>query len=284
MDITIKNHMIHVDGKRVPYRRSPNGGQIIKVTDQVLHHTASGITPGGDISWLTNRNAGASAHTVIARDGSITQLMPLNRRAWHAGRSRYKGRSGCNGFTIGHEIDNPGHLSKRADGRFDGVGGPYEAADVIDMPSAEHGGHRYWLKFTEAQIATVLALVVAIHHKYDLRSVTTHYHISPGRKTDPGPHFPYARLNSMIEGRGDYELPVDEDGNEVDAFVDASPFLNVRRWPSANSEKVGELPHKTGIQIIRSGTFDHTGPSATWHMIRKGDLQGWVHGAYVDIV
>lgn len=283
MEVTIKRHMIYVDGERVAYKRSPNGGDIIQVTDQVLHHTASGITPGGDISWLTQSRARASAHTVIARDGTITQLMPLNRKAWHAGKSRYRGRSNCNAFTIGHEIDNPGFLRKRADGLYDGVGGPYKPEDVVEHYSAEHGGHRYWLRFTDEQLAATIALVVAIHRHYDLRSVTTHYEISPGRKTDPGPHFPYDKLRSLLEGRGDYEPVVDEHGDEVDGYVRARGGLNVRRWPSPRSTKVGTLENGASLQIERSGAFGDEGAKRTWHLIKSGDLQGWVHGGYVEL-
>lgn len=274
MNISIKNHMIYVDGARVAYKRSPNGGEIIKVTDQVLHHTASGLTPGGDISWLTNRKARASAHTVIDRDGNITQLMPLNRKAWHAGKSRYRGRRNCNGFTIGHEIDNPGFLRKGADGRFHGVGGSYPAEQVVEHHSPEHGGQRYWLKFTEAQLKTTIALVVAIHQHYGLRSVTTHYEISPGRKTDPGPHFPYEEIQGMLDGREDSDT-------EFDGIVRARSGLNVRRWPAPTSTKVGILEHGSGVMIERSGHFGDD--NTQWHRISQGDLEGWVHGAYIEL-
>lgn len=284
MTISIKQHNIYVDGKRVPFKETPNRGDVIKVTDQVLHNTASGITPGGDISWLTNRAARASAHTVIDRDGNITQLMQLNRKTWHAGRSRYRGRSGCNSFTIGHEIDNPGFLRKRADGLFDGIGGPYKPEDVIEQYSAEHGGQKYWLKFTDAQLKTTIELVVAIHNHYDLRSVTTHYEISPGRKTDPGPHFPYDKLQSLLDGRGDYEPVTDDSGLEIDGYVRARSGLNVRRWPSPISTKVGRLPNGTGVQIVRSGTWEREGRAACWYLVQVGDIEGWVHGGYVELI
>ena len=70
-----------------------------------MHYTA-GASAESSIDWLTNPDARASAHVLIARDGGITQLVPFDRRAWHAGRSRWKDRTGLNGWSFGIELDN----------------------------------------------------------------------------------------------------------------------------------------------------------------------------------
>ena len=73
------------------------------IEGSVVHYTAGGRA-SGSVSWLCNPSARASAHFVIARDAKITQLVDLERAAWHAGVSemRYKGemRNGANRFTI----------------------------------------------------------------------------------------------------------------------------------------------------------------------------------------
>lgn len=276
MNIEIRNHLIFVDGRQVPFKQSPNGGEIITPEYQVMHHTSSGLTPGGDISWLTNPEAKASAHTVIAYDGSITQLMPLNRKTWHAGASSYKGRKYCNGFTIGHELDNPGPLTKMANGSFDGIGGPYPADQVVEMTSPHHGNYRYWLKFADAQLQTVFALVAAIDRHYGLKGVTTHWEISPGRKVDPGPHFPLERLRGLLAGRAD--APADDLG--YDGVVTARSGLNVRAWPSTTSKVIAQIENGAKVDIARSGMWE----GETWHLITAGDAEGWVSGTFVEMV
>ncbi|MEM1040965.1 MAG: N-acetylmuramoyl-L-alanine amidase [Pseudomonadota bacterium] len=282
MNITIKRHKIHVNGAAVDYRQTPNGSGVIKPIAQIMHHTASGVTPGGDISWFTSPRAKASAHTLIARDGTITQFQALNRRTWHAGRSKYQGRSGCNAFTIGHEIDNPGQLRKLADGRFKGVGGTYEPEDIVEMSSPNHGNLRYWLEFTDRQLETVFELALAIDKHYGLGGkVATHWEISPGRKVDTGPHFPLESLRGLLDGRGDYKPTIDKDtGEEIDGIVIARGGLNLRAWPTLKDNVIKTLPHRTGVDLVRSITNEN----GEWLLVNVGDETGWVSRPYVDLV
>lgn len=303
MKIEIVDHMIHVNGKRVPFKQTPNGGRALKLKGQVFHHTSSGLSPGGDISWLTQRRAKASAHTVIAHDGSITQLQALNKTTWHAGKSRYKGVPNQNSYTIGHEIDNPGHLQKLGNGKFKGIGGIYEPNQVVEMRSSQHGNARYWLEFSDAQLETCFALAKAIDDHYNLSYVTTHYEISPGRKIDPGPHFPIGQLKSMLNGRADTQraavkrptvmdkirtvVPVAKKfktDDDIDGYVDVRSMLNMRQWPSGSSKRVARLANNTPFQIVRSGTFDHDGSDAIWHLIKTERHEGWVHSDYTRLV
>src|SRR5215469_15990553 len=46
-----------------------------------------------------------SSHLLIRRDGAIIQFVPFDRRAWHAGVSRFQGREACNDFSIGVEVE-----------------------------------------------------------------------------------------------------------------------------------------------------------------------------------
>src|SRR5690606_8634176 len=107
-----------------------------------------------------------SSHLLIRRDGELVQYVPFGRRAWHAGVSRWGGRSACNDFSIGIEL---------------------EGCD--DKP------------YTEAQYRNLIAAVAAIQAAYSaitLDRVVGHCHIAPGRKTDPGPYFDWARLRSGL--------------------------------------------------------------------------------------
>jgi AmpD protein len=107
--------------------------------------------------FATIQNVTVSAHVLIARDGVPTQYVPFDRRAWHAGKSQYCGRSACNDFSVGIELEGTDEL-------------PY----------------------TGAQYRALGGLVAALRRAYpSLRAaeVVGHSDIAPGRKTDPGPAF-----------------------------------------------------------------------------------------------
>jgi len=100
-----------------------------------------------------------SAHFLIRRDGELVQFVPCAQRAWHAGVSQWRGREGCNDFSVGIEL---------------------EGAD--DIP------------FADAQYVQLAALIAAIRARYLIVEVTGHSDISPGRKTDPGAAFDWNRI------------------------------------------------------------------------------------------
>lgn len=101
-----------------------------------------------------------SAHVLIARDGAITQYVGFDQRAWHAGASAYRGRPGCNDFSVGIELEG-------ADEE------PYEL-EQYDMLARVVGGLR------------------AAYPSLASAPVVGHCDIAPGRKTDPGPAFDWA--------------------------------------------------------------------------------------------
>jgi AmpD protein len=104
-----------------------------------------------------------SAHFLIRRDGELLQFVPCTLRAWHAGVSAWRGRSRCNDFSIGVEL---------------------EGAD--DVP------------YTEAQYRVLAELAHALQLAYPIADVAGHCDIAPGRKTDPGPSFDWPRFHNSI--------------------------------------------------------------------------------------
>lgn len=105
-----------------------------------------------------------SAHLLIRRCGRVIQFVPFNRRAWHAGVSSYAGRTGCNDFSFGIEL---------------------EGADDI--------------AFTEIQyerLNHVLKSLFASYVSLSERQVLGHSDIAPGRKTDPGEKFLWSRIGN----------------------------------------------------------------------------------------
>jgi len=157
---------------------SPNFGArpAGSVVDLVVLHSIS-LPPGefgGDgierlftnrLDWSahpyygTIRGLAVSAHFVVRRDGALLQFVSCDDRAWHAGRSSWRGRAGCNDFSIGIELE--------------GLEG-----DAFD----------------DRQYPALAALLDSVAARYPVVDVAGHEHIAPGRKSDPGGGFDWARL------------------------------------------------------------------------------------------
>jgi len=109
-----------------------------------------------------------SAHVLIDRRGGLTQYVPFPARAWHAGRSSYRGREACNDFSIGIELEGTDEVA-----------------------------------YTSAQYVSLTGLIRALCAAYPTLSperVVGHSDIAPGRKTDPGLSFDWARLRGSLVG------------------------------------------------------------------------------------
>lgn len=179
----------------VPFKAAHSSGGAMTPTLIVLHDTAGRLDKGSSVDWFCSKECPTSAHILVERDGSITQMVPFNKKAFHAGRSSWKGREFCNGFSIGIEIVNPGELD--ASGKawfsqtFDGS---------VHKATEEHGSHN-WLPYTTEQIEAVKAICKALADKYEIEDITTHWFISPKRKIDPNPLFPLEEVKAAALGR-----------------------------------------------------------------------------------
>lgn len=115
----------------------------------------------------TLRGLRVSAHFFIRRSGRTLQFVPIGQRAWHAGASSWRGRERCNDLSIGIELE--------------GLEG--------DL-------------FEPAQYRQLARLLRALRRRLPLQDVTGHEQVAPGRKTDPGPGFEWARLRKALRGSG----------------------------------------------------------------------------------
>lgn len=114
-----------------------------------------------DIASLT-----VSAHALVRRDGALVQFVPFTERAWHAGESRFRGRSRCNDFSIGIELEGSDDE-------------PYDDAQYVTL-------------------GALLAALLSVYPGLDGRAIAGHSDIAPGRKTDPGPAFDWLRLYDLL--------------------------------------------------------------------------------------
>jgi AmpD protein len=119
-------------------------------------------------------DARVSAHLLVRRDGEPVQFVPFGARAWHAGVSSWQGRAACNDFSIGIELEG-----------------------TDEQP------------YADPQYLTLAALIRALFAAYSSTAtdrIVGHSDVAPGRKTDPGPHFDWARFrrdlaDAMSAGR-----------------------------------------------------------------------------------
>lgn len=107
-----------------------------------------------------------SSHLVIRRDGAISQYVPFHARAWHAGQSAFEGRTACNDFSVGIEL---------------------EGADTIPYADPQY-----------QVLATVVSALCRAYPRLSLTRIAGHSDISPGRKSDPGPAFDWARARRLM--------------------------------------------------------------------------------------
>ena len=104
-----------------------------------------------------------SAHFLVRRDGTLIQFVPIQRRAWHAGVSRWRGRARCNGFSVGVEL---------------------EGSDADP--------------FEPAQYRRLCELIRLLRATLPLRDIAAHSDVAPGRKTDPGARFDWPRVLAAL--------------------------------------------------------------------------------------
>jgi N-acetylmuramoyl-L-alanine amidase len=192
--------LIGPSGAPVKQLSSPNQGNGIDPKYLIVHYTA-GTTLEGTVSWFLNKAAQASAHLVIARDGSIVQMVSLGRRAWHAGKSKWKSLSGLNAYAVGIELVNAGKLRKAPQGWVNWADRKIPDDEVTLAVHKHEQMVTGWHEYTEAQIAALLDVAVALHHEFRFEDVLGHDDVSPGRKPDPGPLFPMDSIRSRLFGR-----------------------------------------------------------------------------------
>ncbi|WP_420467238.1 1,6-anhydro-N-acetylmuramyl-L-alanine amidase AmpD [Panacagrimonas sp.] len=113
------------------------------------------------------RGLRVSAHLLVDRHGGLTQFVPFDQRAWHAGISSWRGRERCNDFSVGIEL---------------------EGSDDQAFASAQYNA-----------LAAALKALFARYPRLGPDRLVGHSDIAPGRKTDPGPCFDWARLLRLLD-------------------------------------------------------------------------------------
>ena len=123
------------------------------------------LDPGADPYFQTVQALRVSAHFLVRRSGGLVQFVALDRRAWHAGASCWRGRERCNDFSVGVEL---------------------EGCD--EQP------------FETAQYRRLAELTRVLQGMLPLSDIAAHSDIAPSRKSDPGPLFDWPLYLSLLSG------------------------------------------------------------------------------------
>jgi len=134
--------------------------------DAIARLFTNRLDPNAHPSFAAIAALRVSAHFLIRRDGELVQFVSCDERAWHAGVSSWKGRERCNDFSIGIELEG-----------------------TDDLP------------YASTQYTMLARLVRALKRVHPIADLVGHSDVAPGRKTDPGPAFDWARLASLTAPR-----------------------------------------------------------------------------------
>ncbi len=130
------------------------------------HLFTNALDPAGHDYFRDIAGLKVSSHLLIRRTGEVVQYVPLHRRAWHAGKSSFRGRHQCNDFSVGIELEG-------ADDQ------PYSAAQY-------------------RRLATVIRVLRRGVPSLASAPIVGHSDVAPGRKTDPGLAFDWPRLHRLL--------------------------------------------------------------------------------------
>ena len=193
-----------------------------KVDMLVLHYT--GMESGeAALTRMCDPAAEVSAHYMVWEDGRITQLVAEDKRAWHAGVSLWQGHTDLNSRSVGIEIVNGGHDVPLTDGTLP----PYPDVQIDAL--------------------TALCKGILSRHAIPASRVVAHSDIAPARKTDPGEHFPWARLAAEGIGLWPSSAPLSLDESSL--------------MPGDSGPAVSDLQNmlrEIGYGLEANGTYDET--------------------------
>jgi N-acetylmuramoyl-L-alanine amidase len=202
------NELIHYETP------SPNWNERQEPVSMVVLHYTGMQTAEEALARLCCPDAQVSAHYLIEEDGAVHRLVREDRRAWHAGKSYWRGITDVNSASIGIELVNPGH----------------------------EFGYR---PFPDAQMEALLPLLAEIVQRWDVprANVVGHSDVAPARKEDPGELFdwdllaahrlalrtPRVRMPSPYDNDGAFYLALERWGYDVaDGHAAVRAFQ--RRW------------------------------------------------------
>lgn len=236
----VKNNLLYNDdGSQVDFRPTPNIGSGTKDIRYILLHFDAASNSTSAVNWLTDKQSGVSADLHITRSGKVTQMAKFNQITWHAGKSAWKGLVGLNKYAIGIEQENMGSVK---------------------------GVYQDW---TEVQIQKCIEVCKALVKAYpSIKEILGHEEVATpaGRKDDPGPKFPMARVRSEVFGNA-------VTGKTQRKTVTTT--LNIRTGPGIDSAVIDQLQEGEKVNVLSvNGNWSEV-------FVCASGIKGWVSNKYI---
>src|SRR5918993_2562651 len=219
-----------------------------------------------------NKDAKASAHLVIDRDGTITQFAPFTTVTWHAGVSEWNGLVGLNRFSVGIELVNGGRGIRSANNWICAVDKKIvQDTDVIVACHKNESSDCGWQVYSNFQMEVATEVSALLVKTYGLKDVLGHEDIAPHRKSDPGPAFPMGSFRSKVMGRKD---------NAPQVFL-TTTAVNIRSGAGTQFAPLSEeLPKNVAVTVLkREGNWSFVQVLEKVHGLN--DLEGWVFSKFL---
>jgi len=225
------------DTEKIVISKSGNAGDLIDPDYVVIHYTAT-KDANSAINWFMNTSSNPdriAAHIVLDYDGTITQLVPFNQKANHAGTSTWDGVDFFNSHSVGIEIVNPGFAGKQIN-------------DKVIKASHKHkfwAGKEFsfWYAYPPAQIKALYKICKLLFETYHLVNAVGHDDISPGRKSDPGPAFPWDDFKKNVFGAAN---------NTGNIYKVKNNGVNMRASASTNAAIIKKLDAGYEVGLIET--------------------------------
>ncbi len=197
MQIT-RERLYHDDNTTYPFVPSVNIGGPLTNRLFIVIHSTEGQSAQAAIEWLSVKKSRVSSHLVIGRDGEITQLVPFNVVAWHAGRSYWEGYQHLNTYSIGIELDNAGKMTRIDDRWVAAFKKVYPDNEVMQATHKFDTKPAGWHIFTPEQIQATVDVCKLLIKSYGIKEIVGHDDICPKQKWDPGPAFPTDQVRAQV--------------------------------------------------------------------------------------
>ena len=278
MKIKEDHHLYHDDDRPYPFVESPNFNKELKHEYLIMHYTANNNAAIA-IDVLAKKrepvSKGVSAHLVIDQEGKITQLVPFDKGAWHAGESHWEGKRWLNRYAIGIELVNDGVL-ELSNGQW--IADSKKIYDEKDILIAKHKHDffdRGWPKYPEAQLKAAFEVSKLLITHYKLKDILGHEDVADARigKVDPGPAFPMDEWRERLFDRRDSVITKYVLNKTVQVLEDEGHPPPIKLPPL---HPVSPLPAKTGLNVKKI--------VAEWTMVKiKGKKDGWIRTEQIDL-
>jgi len=276
------NQLLYYDtDHQVPKVDCPNADPGLDPKYIVMHFTG-GSNAASAIKKLCdprndNPRSAVSAHLVISRTGEITQLVPFDQIAWHAGDSYWENRKYLNPVSIGIEMDNEGWFEKIEDQWISDSGIVRPVGDLHLGSHLKEDRELGWMPYPEIQWRAALEVAKALRIEYEtIVDVLGHEDIHK-EKVDPGPAFRMGDFRMALFERQDPLVEKYETIDHVTIYQDEegnSPQLPARHPASP-------LPVDTNVKLVDKRKHPKTGQIWSLVLAKRTasghkNIQGWI--------